>query len=389
MVSVTYTEALRLATLVPSHARADDAVRALRAGARSVGGAPSDLSITAEAGPQVLPEGAFQGRLGVAQAISLADLGGARRAALRSEADALAAERWAAVARRRIEASDAWLELDYRQRAYAAAVAQSKLAAELARLTKRGLELGELTRVDAADAAAFAAEAELGVLEAEGAVTEGRLALAEALLVSGAVACEGAAPDFAPLTAGERDAATRALERAPSVRAAAARLEAMRARDVEARASYAPQLTLGAVVDRTTPAGLALVGTLGLSLPASNRAGRERAGLAAERLLAEGRHVEERARAAVALARALHEAEHAGEVLAALDRGWLPALEASLVARSAAFAAGESTALEAIVTRRASLAARLRRERASTDRAMALAVVRELARAASEGGRAP
>jgi outer membrane protein TolC len=338
----------------------------------------------------VVPEGAFQGRLGVAQAISLADLGGARRGALGREADALGAERAASVTRRRVEASTAWLELDFRERAHAAAVSQSKLASELARLTKRGLELGELTRVDAGDASAWAAEAELAVLDAEGSVTEARLTLAAALSLSGPVSCEGAAPDFAPLTARERDAAEAALERMPSVRAAAARVEALRARDVEARASYAPQLTLGAVVDRTTPSGLALVGTLGLSLPASNRGGRERASLAAERLLAEGQHTEEKARAGLVLARALHEAEHADEVLRALDRSWLPALAAAQKARDAAFAAGESTALELITSRRTGLAARLRRERASTDRAIALAVVRELARAASDGrGRTP
>ena len=69
---------------------------------------------------------------------------------------------------------------------------------------------------------------------------------------------------------------------------------------------------------------------------------------------------EARAVAATELARSLHEVEHTGEVLAAIEKELLPAAAANAQAREASMRAGETTVLEVLVARRVWAAARAR-----------------------------
>jgi cobalt-zinc-cadmium efflux system outer membrane protein len=93
--------------------------------------------------------------------------------------------------------------------------------------------------------------------------------------------------------------------------------------------------------------------------------------MAAAAARAQGEFQEARAVAATELARSLHEVEHSGEVLAAIEGELVPAAQRNAQAREASMRAGETTVLEVLVARRVWAAARQKRTRAQAAHAWA------------------
>ncbi len=358
----------------------------LREGERKVSGLPGDLVVSAELGPRVAPRVAAQGRIGVAQSFALSNLGKARREVLHEQGRAFDAEGAALSFERRIAASRAFLEVRYAQQAVEVANNELRLAEDFARVTARGAELQELTRADAADAAAYAAEAKLMSLSAEGALADARFALTYVLAVADRIVdARGDTPTFQTPTPGQAAALHTQLERSPALVAILCQLQASDARKRELSANTGSQLALGLVADRTDPSAFALLGTVSVTLPWQRRSERERAELDASSQLLGGRLAEERARSHVELERLLHELEHQRDTLLHIEGTLLPAVEAGLVAREALFRSGEGDALEVIVARRSALAVRVRRERVRTDLLVVQARYGELARVIGGG----
>jgi cobalt-zinc-cadmium efflux system outer membrane protein len=173
----------------------------------------------------------------------------------------------------------------------------------------------------------------------------------------------------------------------PEVVLAARRRSGIEARRQELDALHAPGLSVGVAIDRSDPQVWAALATVELGLPWRGRSERERAELRAQSEVTAGERQDLEAQARAQIGRALHEVEHRNEALARLDAELLPAVERGVLARERLFAAGELTAGELIVARRALLVQRLRRERERVLQLLALIELDELR--VATGGRAP
>jgi outer membrane protein TolC len=108
--------------------------------------------------------------------------------------------------------------------------------------------------------------------------------------------------------------------------------------------------------------------------------------VAAAAARAQGEFEEARAMAATEMARSLHEVEHTGEVLEAIEKELVPAAEANAKARDASMRAGETTVLEVLVARRVWAAARAKQTRALAAHAWARVKVSMLLADMTPGG---
>jgi outer membrane protein TolC len=380
--ALSYDEALAWVDRAPDLKARNFAAAGLEDASARVSGLPADLTFTAEAGPRVTPQVAAQGRLAVSQSFALAGLGRARRDVLRGQASAIQAERALGRFERRVEVARAWLDLHYAQEAADVAQNELTLAEDLARVSARGAELLELTRADAADASAYAAEAKLNSLSAEGALADARFELTRALGIKDRILdARGAAPAFDLPSVARAAQLHAALANAPGLSALVLQIAALDARVREVQANHASQLGVGLIADRTDPRAFAALGTVSLTLPWEGRAVRERADLISAQAILRGRLAEAEARAHVELERLLHEIEHAQSVLDHAEQKLLPAIESGLSAREALFRSGEGNVLEMILARRSALALRVRHAHLRTDLLFALARFTELARA--------
>lgn len=376
---LAYDAALALLEHAPELRARAAASAQLREAARDVSALPSDLAVTLEAGPRVHPELEAQGRLGVTQSFALAGLGDARRQVLASHALSQDAERVGQRLFRRLTVSQAWLRTHAAHAALQIAQSELELAESLQRATERGAQLSELTRADAADASAYAAEAKLGLLSAEGELIDARLDLTHALAISDRVLdTRGEPPQIPEPTPAQQEALHARIDAQPALLSLMRQMAALDARERELRASYASQLALGVVLDRTDPRAWATLGVVGLTLPLADRGLRERAEVAAERTALRGRTAEQRATSHVEIERLLHEIEHTHETLQHADEQLMPAIERGLAAREALLRSGEGTVLETILARRNALGLRLRRLRLQYDYRSALLRFREL-----------
>ena len=393
--AITFDEALSLTEASPEQRARERELQARARGDAEISEIiTSPLRIDAQPGVRMLVQesSGFEGQLTVQQAWSLADLGGARRRTARHERDALAAQARAVALEARLGAAHAWLALRATEEALELARAEAALAHELAERAERSAGAGVLTAADAADAAAFAAEAELRALAIEGTAVQARVALARetAREASHDLRTEGEAP-VPELPAPEMIEARLAdAERHPSVVAARLATIALRAREVEAAAEVGPELTTGVVLYRESPGQFLLFGELGVTLPLADLAARQRSQILAEAERIEGD--EERARLAVrALAvEVAHEVEHARREEALVTDTVLPSLERLVSAREAMLAAGEGTTLALLDARRRLVAARARAAEVRAGRTWAelraWLLLAELARASAEEG---
>ncbi len=366
--ALSFDEALGLAEQAPAVAGAREAALAHRELGGRISSQTANPELRVEPGYRLSSTGAatrVEGSASLSQSWNLAGLSGRRREAARAEAEQLGAQARAAALGRRLAAAQAWIDLWAAQAALTQAREEAELARDLAERTSRAASQGLLTRADAADAAAYRAEARLLALSVEGEVTELGFSLArETSRPALALATSGALPG--PQLPPKADWPG-LVERAGGLPEIAARRIAARAesaRAAEARAARGTHLSLGAALQRDNLGEYVAFGQVGVTLPLFDRGEREAAVFAAGAARARG-EAEDAARGAAAeLARAFHEVEHSGEVMAELERGFLPAAVEAARLRELTLTAGEATVFEVLVARRAAAAARGRLERA-------------------------
>ncbi|MGA8892413.1 MAG: TolC family protein, partial [Anaeromyxobacteraceae bacterium] len=162
--------------------------------------------------------------------------------------------------------------------------------------------------------------------------------------------------------------------------------DAERARELEARATKGWGLDTGVKGTRDYLGTWGVQAVVGFTFPLFDRGEREAAPQAALAARSEGEARQARAVAATELARSLHEVEHTGEVLEAVERELLPAAETNAKARAESMRAGETTVLEVLVAHRAWAAARARLTRAEAAHAWARVKVSMLLADLTPGG---
>jgi outer membrane protein TolC len=368
-VAVTFDEALGLAGRSPSVAGAEAAAEAQRRVASEVSPMVANPILALQPGVGRDPAtGArsFQGEATLLQGWNLSGLGGDRRASVRAEGAVLDAEARATALSHRLAAAQAWIELWAAEQVLADAAQEWEISSEFAGRMARAAAAAAFTRAESADAAAYAAEARVQVIQAEGEVTDRGFLLAAAMGLRAPEPLTATGPLPAPPVperAGWEDLVS-AAARLPAVAARRLAADAERAREVEVRSARGFLLGTGLKVTRDYAGAGALLAVLDLSLPVFDRGERDAAPLAAAAARSRGEHAQAAAVAATELARALHEVEHSQEVLEAVERELLPAAAESARLREASLRAGETTVFEVLLARRGHAAARARRTRA-------------------------
>lgn len=372
--ALSFEEALRLADASPALTAASAAIEQRRALAEQVPWLTGNPSLILQPGGRRTAQGSAGPELyvGVTQDVSLAGAGASRRAAALAEVDADRLERHALARAVRLNTAQAWLSLWAAQDSLRAVREELALATEWQNKVLKGAEASGFTRVDVAVANAYHAEAHLAALSLEGEVFArgvalnralARDALAPAIVTPTLPALEIPRHDDAQVLATSSDAAP--------VKTASAHVEAERARGHELEAARGTSLQVGALGWREGTGDLAAVATLQLTLPAFERAQRERSANAAAIARAEGRATASLAEERAERLDALHEVEHSAEVLHVTEVELVPAAQIALDGLQRRFDAGETTAQELVLARRALVAARARLARARADVAWA------------------
>lgn len=370
---LTFDRAIGLAGRGPRAEGLERAVETRRAGDQGIAGTAQALNLQATPGGRVLSEQdqGFEGTFTVTQTWILADVSGARGRAAQVEREVLGAEARAAALLLRLEAAHQWIELWTIAREDEALADEAALAAELVALTERGLRAGVRTVVDASEAEAYRAEVAERALALEGMRTHASLALSAAMASEPRADLRTAGEPPAPPLPDDLEVTLALVERLPSVAVHRLTAAALRAHDVEMAASYGPQLTLGAQVQRESPSGFIVQGVAALSIPLFDQGQRSRSAALGEAERAEGELGHARLEAASALADAVHEREHTRQQETLLTQTLLPALDRLVAQREASLRAGEGTLFELIDARRRRIAARARAARARGERAWA------------------
>jgi len=373
---ITFDEALGLAAQAPAVAGAEAAAANQRRIGDSVSSVIANPSLNVQPGAAKDPldnQWKYLGETTLMQGWNLSGLPGDRKASIRAEGDQLLAEARAAALSHRLAAAQAWLELWAAQQSLADALQESELASEFSTKMARAAAAAAFTRAEAADAATYAAEAHVQALAAEGEVVDRGYQLAVAMGQEAEKALVAAGPLPAPPAPRRADwpAILQAAGKLPAVAAHKLASDASRARDVEARSSRGWGLGTGVKGTRDYLGTWGAQAVVEFSFPIFDRGEREAAPQAAASARADGEFQEARAVAATELARSLHEVEHTGEVLEAIEKELVPAAEANAKARDASMRAGETTVLEVLVARRVWAAARQKRTRALASHAWA------------------
>lgn len=373
---ITFDEALGLAAQAPAVAGAEAAATDQRRIGDSVSSVIANPTLIVQPGAGRDPldgQWRYLGETTLTQGWNLSGLPGDRKAAVRAEGEQLLAEARAAALSHRLAAAQAWVELWAAQQSLADALQEYDLASEFSTKMARAAEAAAFTRAEAADAATYAADAHVQALAAEGEVVDRGYQLAVAMGQEAERALVAAGPLPAPPAPRRADwpAILQAAGKLPAVAAHRLASDASRARDVEARSSRGWGLGTGVKGTRDYLGTWGAQAVVEFSFPVFDRGEREAAPQAAASSRADGEFKEARAVAATELARSLHEVEHTGEVLDAIEKELVPAAEANAKARGASMRAGETTVLEVLVARRVWAAARQKRTRALASHAWA------------------
>ncbi len=388
---VTFDEALGLAVQAPAVAGAQAAVKEQARAADAVSSLVANPTLNVQPGTARDPldgQWAYMGETTLLQGWNLSGLPGDRKMALRAEGAQLAAEARAAALSHRLAAAQAWTELWAAQASLADAVEEARLSRDFSDRMARAAAAEAFTRAEAADAATYAAEARVAALAAEGEVVDRGFQLAVAMGRPAEKPLVAAGPLPRPPSPPRKTWPdwVAAAGKLPSVAALRLSSDAARARDVEARSTKGWGLETGVKGTRDYLGTWGVQAVLQVSIPLFDRGEREAAPQAALSARADGEHREAAAVAASELARALHEVEHTGEVLEAIERDLVPAAEENARARRASLQAGETTVLEMLVANRVAAAARQRRNRAQAAHAWARVKVQLLLADVSQGG---
>jgi cobalt-zinc-cadmium efflux system outer membrane protein len=373
---ITFDEALGLAAQAPAVAGAEAAAADQRRIGGSVSFVIANPTLNVQPGAARDPldnQWKYMGETTLMQGWNLSGLPGDRKAAVRAEGEQLLAEARAAALSHRLAAAQAWMELWAAQQSLADALQESELASEFSAKMARAAAAAAFTRAEAADAATYAAEAHVQALAAEGEVVDRGYQLAVAMGQEAERALVAAGPLPAPPAPRRADwpAILQAAGKLPTVAAHKLASDASRARDVEARSSRGWGLGTGVKGTRDYLGTWGAQAVVEFSFPVFDRGEREAAPQAAASARADGEFREARAVAGTELARSLHEVEHTGEVLDAIEKELVPAAEANAKARDASMRAGETTVLEVLVARRVWAAARQKHTRALATHAWA------------------
>ncbi len=373
---ITFDEALGIAAQAPAVTGAEAAAADQRRIGDSVSSVIANPTLNVQPGAARDPidnQWKYMGETTLMQGWNLSGLPGDRKAAVRAEGEQLLAEARAAALSHRLAAAQAWMELWAAQQSLADALQESELASEFSTKMARAAAAAAFTRAEAADAATYAAEAHVQALAAEGEVVDRGYQLAVAMGQEAEKALVAAGPLPAPPAPRRADwpAILQAAGKLPAVAAHKLASDASRARDVEARSARGWGLGTGVKGTRDYLGTWGAQAVVEFSFPVFDRGEREAAPQAAASARADGEFKEARAVAATELARSLHEVEHTGEVLDAIEKELVPAAEANAKARDASMRAGETTVLEVLVARRVWAAARQKRTRALASHAWA------------------
>jgi len=305
------------------------------------------------------PDRGVEGGVAIQQAVPL----GAPNDARRATRDAIAARRSATAVGLaldlRLAAATAWIASWGARERLASAERDLVLARSIAEATARGAAVGAFTAPELADARAFVAEAVARRIDAEGVVADTAFELAATTHHQGRVMAEGPLPSpEISAHAGWPELVARA-RRLPAVAARRLVARADRARAIEERANRGRQLVFGGELLRDGPGALVAIASIGLTLP-HDRGQRDAQLALADASEADGQAEGLAARGAIELERALHDVEHTGDLLTALERDLVPAADDAARQRTRAFELGETTVVELLTAQRTALAAHAR-----------------------------
>jgi len=373
---VTFDQALGLAARAPAVLGAEAAVDEQRRVGQSVSSMIANPTLTVLPGAAKDPlddQWKYFGETTLMQSWNLSGLPGNRKASVAAEGAVLGAEARAAALSHRLAAAQAWMELWAAQQSLADALQESELAREFSARMAHAAAAAAFTRAEAADAATYAAEAHVLAIAAEGEVVDRGFQLAASIGQGAerALVASGPLPSPPAPLRSDWPALLEAAGKLPPVVARKLAGDAERARDLELRSARGWGLGTGVKGTRDYLSAWGVQAVLEVSVPLFDRGEREAAVQAAAALRSDGEHREAQEVAATELTRALHEVEHTGEVLAAVETELLPAAAEGARVREASMRAGETTVLEVLVARRAWAAARARRTRALASHAWA------------------
>lgn len=298
---------------------------------------------------------------GVQRTIPLADLAGARRAALAAEGKSMLARVEVDVLAARLTVAQAWIELHSAERVAALLQAEAATAAAALAQAEVGQRLG-------AGAALIRAEAEVWQAEVEVRRREIEHLRHHAMLVLG----QGCGLDDAPIlraggelpapplpTDKELDAVPGRAAGSAEVRLAALERTAARLRAEESIAARGSWLQVGGWFELAAPnTGTARL-TLGWNLPSPSQSGRAAAEEARALAMADVEIARRRREAATTLRDAIHELRHSRQNLDALRAHLLPAAQRRLALRKRALQVGEGRRSEVFDAQRQTLQAEI------------------------------
>lgn len=311
------------------------------------------------------------------QPLSLSGVGARRREAAGRE---VAAE--VVLARVRLGVAERWAALWAAEAALRDAQQELRLAGDLLVRLEHAQPSGGVTRLEVASARAWRAEAELLVLGAEGEAFSAGVMLSRSLGLdarepaqAGEALPEVALPDEATLAA-----LVGQVEGAAQVRGSEERRQVELARAEEVRAANGAWLQVGAAATREGTGDVVASGVLHLTLPWFEQGQRERAAALTQAERLSGERLEAVAEARAERVEALHELEHTHETLEVVAQRLVPSSDEAAAAAQRRLEAGEGTAQEWVVLRRAAVVAHARLIRARADVMLARFHVAELAR---------
>ena len=357
--------AIGFAEAVGAVAERDDIRRARAAvgigasAARALGASAGSWQIQALPSVRFAPSGdqgpELQG--GLQRTIPLADLAGARRAALAAEGKSLLARVELDALAARLTVAQAWIELQSAERVAALLQAEAATAVAAIAQANQGRSLGAGAALAQAEADVWQAEIEVRRREIEHIRHHAMLVLGQGCGLDDAPAlrAQGDLPT-PPLPADrELDAAPSRAANSAEVRLASLERTAAKLRAEESIAARGSWLQVGGWFELAAPnSGTARL-TLGWNLPSPTQSGRAAAEEARSLAMADVEIARRRREAATTLRDAIHELRHSRQNLEALRAHLLPAAQKRLALRQRALQLGEGRRSEVFDAQRQTL----------------------------------
>lgn len=373
--AVTFDEAIGLTAAAPEVRALDDALGARRTGDDRISDTTEHSRFYVMPGVRALSEQdrGFEGQVQIGHSWNLAGLADARRHTASEEREALSARGRAAALGRRLEAAFAWVDLRRAETELQLVSEVAEVAHQMADRTGVAASGGVLTEADHAEAEAFAAQADALTLAAEGALVVTQIALARAMGTGDAAGLVAAGPTPTP-SVPDAEAIERALrdvEHRPRVVAARLAALAIRARDAELVAERGTRLDADLMVYRESPGGLLVFPQIGVSVPFTDLAARDRSVLEEQAAIADGTAEATRFDALRESYEVAHDVEHSRATVELLSTSLVPTLDRLATLRARQLTVGETTVLIALDAQRRLLRARADLAAAEADRTWA------------------